>query len=591
MKLAVVYLSALWACVEASELEMSSLRRSSTQASAALAVRVVLKEAPGLIGDDLTGQFVNMLQTAANRQSPDLATTNNSAIVTSIATLLDSMEQKLLEAHNASLQAIQNALAAIHACKLDGDGPATSGLLSMSRQELDAHGSPAAVQLAAKAGVTASAASPVMEPLDEQLAFLDSYAQCKKKEQELQDNLTQCDEYCLEEVTVKGLHCIEVDVQCDALTCDVADESETLKSYLQRMIAMMTALESVAPRQCNDHASTTATSCCDDVVEKSQKCFKSCYGVILHVVPTDVEEDLSACCAPLGQAEQGLCSHWSEQREKYEGYDECYNSTVHTLLGTVAEAQDEAAARKAQQRAILRIECLVQAFGPDMRAKFAQCLATEYTQDSRVLFFDIPTPVTPEKEENIALICPAEYIPGTPQYDTKLVHVLEGVSPCAPIKCTDVCNMTLPQTWTPPAPLGTTATTTAAPEERDCYRASDGTDAVYWDMGTSMPVETVAAHRALDTQAVAVYLTNAAPGTPIPSEDLCGEIVGTDPIKCTHQTASRYLILKGQLRGTQVSGEIAAKPSWCAMSLDGSPFPAQPVDGFGDVFRGYTEEA
>jgi len=549
MKLFAMHLAmALFACVEGSELDM----RSSMQTSVTLATRVVQREAPALIGDDLTGQFVNLLQ-AAHTQAP-AQTTGNSGVVSSISNLLDSMELKLQEQHNASLAAIQHELDHINECSTNLSGFGSTDTRQTSQE------------------------------------YLDAYKSCKSVEEEYRKNMSSCDEYCLEEVTVKGMHCVAVDVECSALSCDPIDEPpEALKAYLKRMIAQLDQYELIVPStSCNTHGSSNQTHCCEDVLEKSSKCFKRCNGIVHELVPDEPKIEMPGCCAPKQQGEQGLCKELAALREAHDNYGACYDPAVAHFNSVVAEHQAQVKSRKAQQRSILRIECLVDAFGPDMKAKFAACVDADYTNHATVLFFELTIPAVPAKPDKEALTCPADQIPGTPEFAAaNYVDVPEGITPCSSVNCASVCDETVPLTWKPTALLNSTTTTTTESQVLStCFKHATGKDTVVWYMGTAMPVHSVSVKRSADTKSVSVYLTDVIDG-PIPEADLCGEIISPDPVHCTSQTAAHYVVLKGKLRGTVVSGNAAGvQPSWCDMKLDGASFKIAPDEGV--QFSGYT---
>jgi len=429
--------------------------------------------------------------------------------------------------------------------------------------------------------------------------LMEAYTQCKEWEANSTINLTQCDHYCLEEVEHLGVQCAPTAHSCQPLRCDV-HQSETYITYVDRMTSylegLLTQLEDVT--NCNNHSETTLDMCCDDIVERTQNCFKSCADSIEVVVPGS-SVSIPSCCAPRVQTESAQCRILDGRRTSWTEYEECYsdeNATYHALK---AQYEHHLVAWKAQMRAITRMLCLVDTFNKDdMAAQISACVNADFKTHERVLNMTLNYGEPPVKASPFT--CELSDIPGTDEWNTKYyIGVPEGLGLCPGTECPDVCDLSLPNAQpriiTAPS---TTMTTTIARIEGTCYRPASLGSPVIFALGAATTVVGVTLSPAVDTAHVKVYLAEFADiESQAYKNKLCGQIPDANynmEADCTSQGAASYLVLEGELKGTQVAGLVEAVPSWCHMEVKSAltepfyPFEAAPFGGYGVEYQGST---
>jgi len=429
--------------------------------------------------------------------------------------------------------------------------------------------------------------------------LIEAYQQCKIWEANSTMNLTQCDYYCLEEVHDLGVQCAPTAHSCQPLRCEV-HQSETYVTYVDRMISYLEGLldEIVDETNCNNHSQTTLELCCDDIVDRTQECFKKCADSIEVVVPGS-SVSIPSCCAPRVQTESAECRILDGRRASWTEYDECYhdeNATYHALK---AQYEHHLVAWKSQMRAIVRMLCLVETFNqPNMNDLITTCINTDFKQDPRVLNMTLTYGEPPAKVGSFT--CELSEIPGTDEWNTLYyAGVPEGLGICPGTECPDVCDLSLPndspRIITPPS---TSSTTTIARVAGTCYKpASLGTPVIF-ALGAQTPVVGVRLQPNVDTRNVKVYLAEFAD---IENEayktKFCGQIPDANynmEADCTSQGAASYLVLEGELKGTQVAGLVEAVPSWCHMEVKSSltepffNFETEPFSDHGIQFQGTT---
>jgi len=245
-------------------------------------------------------------------------------------------------------------------------------------------------------------------------------------------------------------------------------------------------------------------------------------------------------------------------------------------------------------RAILRMLCLVDTFNKkDQGALIAACVDKDFTSHPQVLNLTLTYGTAFPKIS--PFVCDPSEIPGTAEWNAaKYGGLPEGLGVCPGTSCPTVCDLSLGKNVSRIIEVTTTTTTTLYEEKGTCYKQVAPTVPVVFALNSATAIISVSLKPSPDTKSIKVSLTNSRWDR---SQDkLCGAIPtatsGFD-VSCTAQGTGLYLVLEGELIGTQVSGVIQAVPSWChMMTKSGNPtapyfaMDAEPETGTGVKFNG-----
>eukprot|EP00931_Biecheleriopsis_adriatica_P054926 TRINITY_DN32377_c0_g1_i1.p1 TRINITY_DN32377_c0_g1~~TRINITY_DN32377_c0_g1_i1.p1 ORF type:complete len:551 (-),score=74.86 TRINITY_DN32377_c0_g1_i1:87-1739(-) len=498
---------------------------------------------------DVSSQLTQLLQL---QSLGDQAPTNNSEAATQISNLIQPFIDHLHASHNRSLEALSNGLEAFETCNNNYQ---------------------AGFVIALNTSLLQLATTPVQAQSEAEL--LASHAQCKAWENSSQYNLSLCHSFCLTQTRLIGQDCIRVDAHCDPLQCDVRP-AETYRTYLQRMVNEIAALEDLLDSDCTAEGTfCNSTHRCTDITETLERCYRACQDQIVTVDPSD--GNLAACCASRVQLDQQQCRKLEQGRRGYDTYVECFAIASANYASLKAEHEAQAASRQGQMRSLLRLQCLLGVFGhPDQKTKLAQCIDARYSNSSEVLYFAItaspaPTPIT-------GYMCEASEIPGTPEHDAKYYnHLPTGLAPCPEHSCADVCQTTNSSGPSPPIINSTTTTTTGKVILGTCYKPISSGGAVVWALGSMQIAGSVRAELSEYTDQVEVYLTNSM--TNFASFHFCGVLTAvTQEVSCSSIiSGGRFLALKPRLFGTCTLGSCLA--SFCSLHVEGVAWESSPRVG------------
>lgn len=493
----------------------------------------------------ITGTLSELL--AEDDDTSDTPKTGD-ALVQSMDKIFNEMRSRLYAAHNQSVSFIQEAYDSITACSAYYN---EASLLSVSSSS------------SSFATPITSSPSPWYEN------YFNSYAQCRSYEEHIRQNLSNCTHHCLNETQTD---CPEIPQMsranrtCTNFDCS-ANAGESYPVYLARMISELEALQNTDPTPC--HQNTT----------NIRRCFQNCEGIVIPALP-DQPNHLPTCCYPRLQAETSQCENLKNKRFAWLRYSNCYEDAVRNYDAVVTEEQRQAIARQAQMRAVKRMMCLGDSFGPNQSVELPICIQLRYANDTDVLAMGISADPAPAKKEPFN--CSAENLPGTSAYDSEHYSDLPaGLEVCPEVHCEAACNTsshlyisTLPNTTT------TASQIAAVGYSGMCYRQSDVSSPMFWSLeGLHSPV--ISAVPGADVARIDVYLhsSNFHPSEILPSKR-CGAITASvRSVNCTWNdpTGGYYLVLNGHLNGDVTVG--SQTPSWCALALDGSPTLAQPMGG------------
>ncbi|CAJ1374635.1 unnamed protein product [Effrenium voratum] len=259
--------------------------------------------------------------------------------------------------------------------------------------------------------------------------YFQAYTQCKTWEGMIAADLTACDYYCTSQVKVMGENCTSLGEECGPLDCAPVS-GEGYKAFLDRMIAELKAQMGVL-----DLARYNESHRCNDIMGTAERCFKNCDGHVEEIVPK-TQSDIPGCCAPRTQGEDAKCKELTSQREAWEAYDQCYDTSIPQWETTKAEQVAEGQARMAQMRSLQRMLCYVDSFGPDQKSKFSICMEKDFTKDEEVLAMELE----PGGSGTHAVALPSlrGETPGTKEFDAlHYGHLPAGLAGCPTVQCQD----------------------------------------------------------------------------------------------------------------------------------------------------------
>ncbi|CAJ1342384.1 unnamed protein product [Effrenium voratum] len=273
--------------------------------------------------------------------------------------------------------------------------------------------------------------------------YFQAYTQCKTWEGMIAADLTACDYYCTSQVKVMGENCTSLGEECGPLDCAPVS-GEGYKAFLDRMIATLFPQK----QKSNAKARYNESHRCNDIMGTAERCFKNCDGHVEEIVPK-TQSDIPGCCAPRTQGEDAKCKELTSQREAWEAYDQCYDTSIPQWETTKATPTDSFRRDEAQMRSLQRMLCYVDSFGPDQKSKFSICaLAGHFFRpEFRARRFPAPWLST----HAVAPSLRGE-TPGTKEFDAlHYSHLPAGLAGCPTVQCQDGRN---PTSWDgiPPPP-------------------------------------------------------------------------------------------------------------------------------------------
>lgn len=467
------------------------------------------------------------------------------AAIQSMSNIFEGMKARLYIAHNRSLRFIQEAYDSITACNAHYS---QASLLSVSRD------------LASFATSISSGPSPWYDN------YFNSYAQCRRYEEGIRQQLTNCTHHCINET--QTICPMQNNFTCSNFDC-AANTGESYHSYLARMISELEVLQ---------NRSSDPPSCYQEATQV-RNCFQNCEGIVIPVLPGQPSV-LPTCCYPRLQAETSQCENLRSQRLAWLRYSNCYDDAVRNYDAVVTEEQAQSIPRQSQMRAIKRMTCLSDSFGPNQSEDLPVCMQRRYLNDTDVIAMGISADPAPAKQTQFT--CSAENLPGTFEYDAQhYSHLPAGLEVCPEVHCEAACNtsshlyiLTLPNTTT------TTSRIAAVGYSGMCFRQSNISSPAFWNLfGEHVPV--ISAVPGADVSSIDVYLhsNGARPNEMLPSKR-CGAIsASVRSVNCTwnNPTGGSYLVLNGHLNGQVTVG--TQTPSWCALALDGTAVQTEPTGG------------
>ncbi|CAJ1437916.1 unnamed protein product [Effrenium voratum] len=408
--------------------------------------------------------------------------------------------------------------------------------------------------------------------------YFQAYTQCKTWEGMIAADLTACDYYCTSQVKVMGENCTSLGEECGPLDCAPVS-GEGYKAFLDRMIAELKAQMGVL-----DLARYNESHRCNDIMGTAERCFKNCDGHVEEIVPK-TQSDIPGCCAPRTQGEDAKCKELTSQREAWEAYDQCYDTSIPQWETTKAEQVAEGQARMAQMRSLQRMLCYVDSFGPDQKSKFSICMEKDFTKDEEVLAMELEPGVPEGKLE--AFACNASETPGTKEFDAlHYGHLPAGLAGCPTVQCQTACGYSSVSSASSTNTSASSSVVEKTTVSSKCFKKASLATAVYWDLGSSQDVGKVSAMPQPGIASIKVYLTDVGPNDGIlSSSSLCGSITAeSTTVECSSKGAARYLALAPFVDGTCVFG--ACTTSWCSMEVDGTAMSQEPVSSTGESHMG-----
>eukprot|EP00930_Biecheleria_cincta_P012812 TRINITY_DN11732_c0_g1_i1.p1 TRINITY_DN11732_c0_g1~~TRINITY_DN11732_c0_g1_i1.p1 ORF type:complete len:586 (+),score=80.34 TRINITY_DN11732_c0_g1_i1:84-1841(+) len=389
--------------------------------------------------------------------------------------------------------------------------------------------------------------------------YFESYAECKRFEDDLLTNSTNCSNYCLNETT----EICASSPDCSQLSCtepSVTSGSSYRSYVLSQVNRVHHLLNGIERPNCSTHISNI------------QNCYANCLGIVVPVLPNS-PNTLPTCCAPRQQAETLQCQNLLAKRRTWLLYDGCYDSKVASFNSVVAQELSLVPSRKGQMRAILRMICLVQSFGPEQATRLRACMDARYYDHADVLAMNLTVPAVPPKQDTFT--CSAAEMPGTPEWDQLHYGGLPtGLQVCPETNCQAACNASSSHYvthWNLTMASVTTTTTTITHGRVDCLQQTSSYG-MQWDMH-SVQSPTVSALPSSDMFSIFVYVQDAlSSDTTSPNSVQCGILTSVvRSVDCSHVAPSggQYLRLFGAFNGVVTSG--TANPSWCGMTIDGTP--------------------
>lgn len=401
--------------------------------------------------------------------------------------------------------------------------------------------------------------------------YFESYAQCKRFEDDILVNSTNCTNYCLNETTEVCAASPDCSLHACAEPGTTVTSGTAYRSYLMAQVTRIHyLLNGIERPNCTTH------------IGNAQTCFANCLGIVVPVLPS-CPTCLPTCCAPRQQAETLQCQSLLAKRRNWLLYDSCHDSRSNSYAATVSQEQSSVNSRKGQMRAILRMLCLVQSFGPDQATRLRACMDARYYDHPDVFAMNLTVPAVPVK--NDAFTCAAVDLPGSSEWDELHYGGLPtGLQACPETSCQAACNTSSShylEHWNSTLAAGTTTTTTVTHSNIDCI-SQTSSYGIQWDMH-SVQSPTVSADPASDMFSIFVYVQDAlSSDTTSPTSVQCGILTSVvRSVDCSHVAPSggQYLRLFGAFNGVVTSG--TANPSWCGMTIDGTA-ASEPTTG------GYT---
>jgi len=205
-----------------------------------------------------------------------------------------------------------------------------------------------------------------------------------------------------------------------------------------------------------------------------------------------------------------------------------------------------------------------------------------YYDHPDVFAMNLTVPVVPVK--NDAFTCSAVDMPGSREWDERHYGGLPtGLQACPETSCQAACNTSSShylEHWNVTLAALTTTTTTVTHSNIGCV-SQTSSYGIQWDMH-SVQSPTVSADPASDMFSIFVYVQDAlSSDTTSPTSVQCGILTSVvRSVDCSHVAPSggQYLRLFGAFNGVVTSG--TANPSWCGMTIDGTPISDPTTGGF-----------